>query len=36
MLKQYPGELTNYNIGKSYEKRAIRAVKLSRKSVRSF
>lgn len=34
MLKQYPDELTNYNVGKSYEKRNIRAVKLSRKSVK--
>lgn len=36
MLKQYPDVLTNYNIGKSYEKRNIRAVKLSRKSVKKF
>lgn len=36
MLKQYPDELTNYNVGKSYEKRNIRAVKLSRKSVKKF
>lgn len=29
MLRQYPRELTNYNIGKTHEKRTIRAVKLS-------
>lgn len=33
MIAQYPDELTNYNIGKSYEKRPFRAIKLSRKSV---
>lgn len=33
MLQKYPNELTNYDIGNSYEKRTIRAVKLSRKSV---
>lgn len=36
MLEQYPKELTNYNIGKSYENRTIRAVKLSRKEVRKL
>lgn len=34
MVVRYPNELTNYNVGQSYEKRMIRAVKLSRKSVR--
>lgn len=34
ILEQYPTELTNYNIGKSYENRTIRAVKLSRKAVK--
>ncbi|XP_055294946.1 zinc carboxypeptidase-like [Sitodiplosis mosellana] len=29
MTRRYPRELTNYNIGKTYEKRNIRAVKLS-------
>lgn len=36
MLSRYPDDLTNYDIGKSHEKRNIRAVKLSRKSVRGF
>lgn len=29
MLRRYPRELTNYNIGRTYEQRMIRAVKLS-------
>lgn len=29
MTRRYPRELTNYNIGKTHEKRNIRAVKLS-------
>lgn len=29
MLRRYPRELTNYNIGKTHEKRTIRAIKLS-------
>ncbi|XP_031627768.1 zinc carboxypeptidase-like [Contarinia nasturtii] len=29
MLRQYPSVLTNYDIGRSYEKRTIRALKLS-------
>lgn len=33
MQRRFP-ELTNYNIGKTYEKRTIRAVKLSRKPER--
>lgn len=36
MIKRYPDELTNYDIGKSYEERTIRAVKFSRKSVGFF
>lgn len=36
LLEDYPNDLTNYNIGKSYEKRTIRAVKLSRKIVRKI
>lgn len=33
MLKQYSNELTNYEIGKSYEGRTIRAIRVSRKPV---
>lgn len=34
MLRRYPRELTNYNIGKTHEKRKIRAIKLSHRSER--
>lgn len=34
MLRRYPGELTSYNIGKTFEKRTIRAIKLSRQPER--
>lgn len=34
MLERYPRELTNYNIGKTYEKRNIRAIKLSHRPER--
>lgn len=34
MLKRFPGVLTSYNIGKTYEKRTIRAIKLSRQPER--
>lgn len=30
MLRRYPGELTSYNIGKTFEKRTIRGIKFSR------
>lgn len=33
MLKQYPKVLTNYNYGKSYEGRQLRAIKVSHKKV---
>lgn len=33
-IKKNPDVLTNYNIGQSYEKRTVRAVKLSLKPVR--
>lgn len=36
LIKSNPKELTNYDIGKSYENRTIRAVKLSRKEVSYF
>lgn len=35
MITNYPNELKNYDIGKSYENRTIRAIKLSRKEVSS-
>lgn len=34
ILRRYPLELTNYNIGKTYEKRNIRAIKLSKRPER--
>lgn len=36
LIKNHPDELTNYDIGKSYENRTIRAIKLSRKKVSSI
>lgn len=30
MLRRFPSELTSYNIGKTFEKRTIRGIKLSR------
>lgn len=33
LLKLYPNVLTNYNYGKSYEGRTLRAVKVSHKKV---
>lgn len=36
MLEQYPNILTNYNFGKSYENRTLRAVKLSKKQVKNI
>lgn len=34
MLRRYPRELTNHNIGKTHEKRNIRAIKLSHRPER--
>lgn len=34
LLIQYPNTLTNYNYGKSYEGRTLRAIKVSMKKVR--
>lgn len=33
LLEQYPDILTNYDFGKSYENRTMRAVKLSKRKV---
>lgn len=33
LLEEYPDVLSNYNYGKSYEKRDLRAVKVSHKKV---
>lgn len=35
LLEKYPNQLTNYSYGTSYEGRALRAVKVSHKKVRT-